>query len=63
VRNRSHDAATSAERYVQGLLGLPETLKVVAIISVGQPAEEKPSLPTSDLPFAKISHNRYSQRL
>jgi nitroreductase len=63
IRNRSHDVDTSAEQYVQGLLGLPEHLKVVAIISVGQPAEEKPSLPTSDLPFAKVSRNRYSQRL
>ena len=63
VRNRSHDAATSAEQYVQGLLGLPETLKVVAIISVGQPAEEKPSLPASELPYTKVSRNRYSQLL
>jgi nitroreductase len=63
VRNRSHDAATSAEQYVQRLLGLPETLKVVTIISVGQPAEEKPAPSASELPFAKVSRNRYSQRL
>ena len=61
VRNRNHDTGTTAEHYIQRFLGLPEALKVVAIVSIGHPAEEKQPVPESELPFAKVHHHRYSQ--
>ena len=63
IRNRPHDEQTSAEAFIQRLLGLPEHLKVTAIISVGHPAESKSQIPSSDLDFHKVKHNHYSMVL
>ncbi len=61
IRNRAHDENTSAEAYVQRLLELPEHMKVAAVISIGHPAESKPTIPAGDLDFGKVRHNRYSE--
>jgi nitroreductase len=59
IRNRQHDAERSAESYVQGLLGLPEQIKVEAILGIGYPAEKKLPLAAGKLERAKIHHNRW----
>jgi nitroreductase len=60
IRNRPHDAQTTAEGFIQQLLGLPEHIKVTSIISIGHPAEAKPALPASELEHHKVKHNHYS---
>ncbi len=60
IRNRMHTEAMSAERYVQGLLGLPENLKVECMVSIGYPNETKKPVPESELDYAKVKHNQYS---
>ncbi|MBN1981104.1 MAG: nitroreductase family protein [Chitinivibrionales bacterium] len=37
VRNRMHDDSTTAQAYIQSLLGLPATLHVECIVSIGYP--------------------------
>lgn len=59
IRKRSHDASGTAEEYVRELLGLPERVRVQAIIAVGHPSLERAPLPAGQLEYAKVRHNRY----
>ncbi len=54
IRNRMRSPIRSSEDYVREILGLPETLRVECIISLGYPAETKPPVPAKDLEFEKI---------
>lgn len=63
IRNRPHDDETTAEAFIQQVLGLPEHIKVASIISIGYPDEKKPAVPTSELEFHKLKHNHYSRPL
>ncbi|MCF8108806.1 MAG: nitroreductase family protein [Desulfohalobiaceae bacterium] len=59
IRERMHDEGQTAEAYLSDLLGIPEGLRVLSMISIGYPAEEKPAHSRDKLPFAKVSFNRY----
>ena len=59
VRNRQHDEQTSAERYVQDLLGIPEHVKVESIVAVGYPAERREPVPRGQLKTSKVHRNRF----
>jgi len=59
IRNRQHDAGQSAEAYVQGLLGLPEQIKVEAILGIGYPAERRLPVAAAKLRSAKFHHNHW----
>jgi nitroreductase len=61
IRNRAHDAETTSEEFLQQLLGLPESLKVCCIMSIGHPGETKSPLPANELQHDRISHNRFSE--
>jgi nitroreductase len=60
IRNRPHDAEISAEQYIQGLLGLPEHVKVECIVGIGHPAEKRRPLSASQLQYDKVRLNRYA---
>lgn len=60
IRKRQHDPQTTAEQYVQQLLGLPPQIRVAAIIGIGHPAEQRSPLVTAQLQQAKLHHNRYA---
>lgn len=62
IRKRQHDQQTSAEQFVQQLLGLPQQLRVAAIIGIGHPAEKRRPLAADKLEYGKVSHNRYQQQ-
>ena len=62
IRRREHDAATSAQDYVAGLLGLPPGMMVLAIVGIGHPADAKAGHPRESLPFAQVSRERFGQR-
>ena len=59
IRNRLHSGEQTAEQYIQALLGMPAHVRVEAIISIGDPAEAKSSVPKDKLDYGKIRHNRY----
>ena len=60
IRNRKHTETMSAEQYLQGLLGLPEHIKVECMVSIGYPNETKNPVPDSELAYNKVKHNHYS---
>ena len=62
IRRREHDATTSAQDYVAGLLGLPPGMMVLAIIGIGHPVETKAGHPRGALPFAQVSRERFGRR-
>ena len=59
IRKRQHDQQTSAEQFVQRLLGLPEGLRVASIIGIGHPAEKRQPLVADKLEYGKVSRNRF----
>lgn len=61
IRERQHDRQTTAEQYVQTLLGVPPRFKVEAIIGIGHPAERRSPLSASRLNYAKLRHNGYDR--
>jgi nitroreductase len=61
IRERPHDETTTAEAYIAGLLGIPEGQKVLAMVAIGHPAEEKEAHPADSLQYDKIRLNRYGQ--
>jgi nitroreductase len=60
IRKRAHDSSSSAEEYIQGVLGLPEHIKVQSIIAVGHPGETKSPIPPGKLQHAKVRRNHWS---
>ena len=58
IRNRLHGDGRSAEEYVRELLGLPEQMKVEAIIGIGHPGETKKPVPAGNLQHDKVKRNR-----
>ena len=62
IRRRAHNNSKSAEAYIQELLNIPSRLKILSMIAIGYPDEEKAGHPKSELLFEKVSYNGYGQR-
>lgn len=62
IRLRERGDHQSADRYVGEILGLPEQLRVEAIVAIGYPDESKSGHPLSALRFDKVSVEHYSHR-
>jgi nitroreductase len=62
IRKRAHSKDTSAEEYIQELLGIPQHMKVESIISLGYPAEVKKPVPLEKLEFEKIRFNIFEKK-
>jgi len=58
IRERPHDERQSAEEYVRKVCEIPERLRVLAIVAVGRPAEERAGHPEEQLPQGKIHRNK-----
>lgn len=61
IRKRSHDTETTAEEYIRTILGLPGHIRVLSMISIGLPAEQREPLREDELEYRKVRHNRYDQ--
>ncbi|MBN1980860.1 MAG: nitroreductase family protein [Chitinivibrionales bacterium] len=61
VRNRIHDTATTAEAYIQSLLGLPSTLRIECIIGIGYPETDSEPREEKKLELNKIGFNEFIQ--
>ena len=59
IRNRNHDENTTAEAYIQRLLGIPSSQRIVCIIGIGHPAEHKDGWPADTLSAGKIHRERF----
>ncbi len=62
IRNRLAADGTASETLIRTLLGIPDSLRVLSIIALGYPEEEKVPVPDEDLDFRKIHFNRYKNR-
>lgn len=60
IRNRMHDGQKTAEKHIQDILGLPERIKVVSMISIGHPDETKQPVHKSALGYNQVKYNHYS---
>jgi nitroreductase len=49
IRNRKNVSGESAEKTIQSLLNIPSQMKVLAIVGIGKPAEQKRGIPMSNL--------------
>ena len=58
IRNRRHDQDMTAERYIQGLLGLPEEMKVECVLGIGYPNEQKQPMSAGKLQRDKVKYNQ-----
>ncbi len=59
IRERMHDDAKTSEEYVSGVLGIPERMRVEAIISIGYPHEKKPPHSKDDLVYDRVYFQTY----
>ncbi len=61
IRKRMHDEAMTSEAYVREALGVPEKLRVGAIIAVGYPDEEKRPHGKATLQYEKLHWGLYGK--
>ena len=61
VRDRYRADGVSANEYVQELLGIPETLPVVCIVTFGHKDEERKAVDTSKLLWEKVHIGSWKQ--
>jgi nitroreductase len=62
MKANNFNESTTSTQYIAGLLGLPESLTVECIISIGYPGEEMVPYKNEELRFDKVSYNRYGQQ-
>ena len=62
IRERKHKGDIPAESYITELLGLPKNLKVLSMVAIGYPAEEKPGHEKEKLTYDKVHRNRYGKK-
>lgn len=58
-RLRETKNGQSTEEFLRALLGFPDNYKLVAMLSLGMPNEEKPASKVEDLPVEKIHWGKY----
>ena len=61
IRERNYKEGITAEHYVREVLGIPESLKVESIVSLGYPAETRPQHTEDELLKDKIHWNVFGR--
>lgn len=61
IRKREHDNENSAEDYVKKLLGIPEAMRVEAIVAVGYTSQNPQGHSTESLPSEQVSYELYGK--
>lgn len=59
VRDRAYDDTQSAEDYIREILDIPTSTKVLCMLAVGYPAEERPAHKEEGLLYDKIHYNQF----
>ena len=62
IRERMHKGNEPAEAYIAELLKLPKNLRVLSIVAIGYPAEEKPGHGKEELQYDKMHRNQYGKK-
>ncbi len=61
VRNREHNENVGAEEYVRTLLEIPESMRVLCIIALGYPTEEKCGPAKKKLLWPQVHNGKFAQ--
>lgn len=61
IRLRLHSDGRTSEDFLQPVLELPEGQRVLAMVGIGYPAEQKAGHPREALPWEKVHHNSFRQ--
>jgi nitroreductase len=61
IRLRQREDGTSSQDYLTDLLGLPEGMRVLAIVGIGYPVDGKSGHPHSSLCFSQISYEQFGR--
>lgn len=59
IHGRSYNDEKTAETYVKEKLGIPENQKVLSIIAIGYPAQERKMIPAEELQWDKIHQDQF----
>ena len=59
IRNRMKTDELSSEKYIQNLLGMPENFRVLSIVTVGYPDQQRERKPFEELQLEKIRVNKF----
>jgi nitroreductase len=59
IRERPHNDTTSAEAYIQELLNIPAGLKILSLVAIGYPDEEKPPHAKDELLYDRVHYDSY----
>jgi len=59
IRERMYSPTEPSEPYIAGVLNLPAAMKVLAMVAIGYPAEQKPSHEKDKLQYEKIHFDTY----
>ncbi|MDJ0762906.1 MAG: nitroreductase family protein [Myxococcota bacterium] len=59
IRLRPHGDDKTAEAFIQARLGIPVHIRVLAIVAIGYPDEEKAGHPSATLDRKKIRYNQW----
>jgi len=62
IKGNHFSEGKTSTQYIAELLGLPENLTVQCIIAIGYPGEEIVPYKREELPFDKVSYNRYGRK-
>ena len=62
MKGNNFSEGKTSTQYIAELLGLPENLTVQCIIAIGYPGEEIVPYKKEELPFDKVSYNRYGRK-
>lgn len=63
IRRRQRQDGMDSENYVRDVLDLPDKLRVLAIVALGYPDEEKPSYELDELNYDRVHYNSYGQEI
>ena len=62
IRERMHNAQTTAEEYIQQLLNIPANLKIESIIAIGYSDDQKSGHPKNHLQYSKVHLNSHGEK-
>ena len=63
VLGRQHSEEKSAEDYVRELLGIPEHIRILCVIGIGYPAEDKEEHKEEEIMWNRVHWNRFGSNL
>jgi len=62
MRGKDYNEEQSSRDYLAELLGCPDNVDIECVIAFGYADEEAAPYPKEDLPFDKVSYNRFGQK-